>query len=72
MQEGDSRYLAKETLNPPQEGELVDLTKSDIFSAGLTIYQCMAGGTLPGNGDVWQDLRSGKLDRIKNVQGYSN
>ncbi len=36
IEEGDSRYLAKQVLNfSPQ----IDLTKADIFSLAMTLYQ---------------------------------
>lgn len=35
IEEGDSRYLAKEMLNPAKD---IDLTKVDIFALGITIY----------------------------------
>ena len=38
IEEGDSRYLAKELLNLTKD---VDLSKSDIFSLALTIYEMM-------------------------------
>jgi len=38
--EGDSRYLAQELLNL-DSGEMTDLTKSDIFSLGASIYELM-------------------------------
>ena len=38
LDEGDSRYLAKEILNY-REG--MDLTKADIFSLGMAIYEGM-------------------------------
>lgn len=36
LEEGDSRYLAKEMLNYYQG---IDLTKADIFSLGMSIYE---------------------------------
>lgn len=40
--EGDSRYLAPELLNSVGD-DLPDLTKADIFSLGVTIYELMIG-----------------------------
>lgn len=38
IEEGDSRYLAREVLNySPQ----VDLAKSDIFSLAMTLYEML-------------------------------
>ena len=42
INEGDSRYLAPELLNDCAE-TLPDLTKADIFSLGVTIYELMTG-----------------------------
>ncbi|CAM9342786.1 unnamed protein product, partial [Phaeothamnion confervicola] len=41
--EGDSRYMSRELLNE----SFSDLTKCDIFSLGITLYELLAGG---GNG----------------------
>ncbi|KRX09010.1 Protein kinase-like domain [Pseudocohnilembus persalinus] len=59
LQEGDSRYLAKELLNEPKIGESLDLSKSDIYSLGISMYELMTQKKLKGNGQEWQDLRSG-------------
>ncbi len=47
LDEGDSRYLAKQILNY-EEG--VDLTKSDVFSLGMSFYQGIILEDLPNNG----------------------
>ena len=39
LDEGDSRYLAREILNYTSE---TDLTKADIFSLGLSLYEGMS------------------------------
>jgi wee1-like protein kinase len=60
VEEGDSRYMSMELLS----GDRSDLTKSDIFSLGATLYEiCRFGGAdgLPMNGPEWQDLRAGRL-----------
>jgi len=36
IEEGDSRYLAKEVLNYHQG---IDLTKADIYSLGMSLFQ---------------------------------
>ncbi len=46
INEGDSRYLAPELLNDYSE-HLPDLTKADIFSLGVTIYELMTGIPAP-------------------------
>lgn len=43
INEGDSRYLAPELLHDFTVGELPDLTKADIFSLGVTIYELITG-----------------------------
>jgi hypothetical protein len=43
INEGDCRYLALELLNDFPENLLPDLTKADIFSFGITIYELMVG-----------------------------
>lgn len=60
VEEGDSRYLSMELLS----GDRSDLTKSDIFSLGITMYEiCRYGGDggLPMSGPLWQSLRAGSL-----------
>ncbi|CAM9253712.1 unnamed protein product, partial [Hapterophycus canaliculatus] len=54
--EGDSRYISKELLNDDHS----NLTKCDVFSLGITLYEIVSGRPLPPNGDEWHSLRSGK------------
>ena len=55
VEEGDSRYMSKEMLS----GDHADLTKSDIFSLGISLYEvCLRGKGLPSNGPEWQAMRS--------------
>jgi wee1-like protein kinase len=56
LDEGDSRYLAREVLNYNSE---TDLTKADIFSLGLSLYEGMSLIELPNNGLFWHQLRGG-------------
>lgn len=65
VEEGDSRYMSKELLS----GEHADLTKSDIFSLGITLYElCLGGGKeLPHDGPEWQDLRADKIPLSPNT-----
>jgi len=59
VEEGDSRYMSRELLS---SGDYPDLTKSDIFSLGATVYEtCFFGKSLPANGQGWHDLRNGML-----------
>lgn len=57
VEEGDSRYMSMELLS----GDHADLTKSDIFSLGATMYEICLGRELPMNGDEWQNIRAGRL-----------
>eukprot|EP00980_Cylindrotheca_fusiformis_P012560 scaffold3084_cov144-Cylindrotheca_fusiformis.AAC.8 len=64
VEEGDSRYMSMELLS----GDHSDLTKSDIFSLGITLYElCLGGRELPTNGPEWQDLRAGKIPLLPNT-----
>lgn len=58
VEEGDCRYMARELLD---WGGVDDLTKCDIFSLGITVYELLTGDLLPYNGPVWQDLRQSKF-----------
>ena len=60
VEEGDSRYMSLELLS----GDHSDLTKSDIFSLGATLYEICRGQPLPLNGPEWQDMRHGRLQQI--------
>mmetsp|Transcript_24964 Transcript_24964/g.51744 ORF Transcript_24964/g.51744 Transcript_24964/m.51744 type:complete len:1053 (-) Transcript_24964:196-3354(-) len=59
VEEGDSRYMSMELLS----GDHKDLTKSDIFSLGIAVYEiCLASAKmLPSNGSEWQSLRAGDI-----------
>ena len=59
VEEGDSRYMSMELLS----GDHADLTKSDIFSLGIAMYELCLGSNknLPSNGADWQALRSGRI-----------
>lgn len=53
VQEGDSRYMSLELLN----GSFTDLTKCDIFSLGISVYEIVTQIPLPANGEYWHQLR---------------
>lgn len=63
VEEGDSRYMSMELLS----GDHQDLTKSDIFSLGATMYEICLGRPLPLDGQEWQDLRAGKLQPLQST-----
>jgi serine/threonine protein kinase len=64
VEEGDSRYMSMELLS----GDHGDLTKSDIFSLGISLYEvCLDGKPLPSDGDAWQALRSASMPTLSNV-----
>lgn len=57
VEEGDSRYMSMELLS----GDRTDLTKSDIFSLGATLYELCLHRPLPSNGPEWQSIRASQL-----------
>jgi wee1-like protein kinase len=61
VEEGDSRYMSMELLSGDNRS---DLTKSDIFSLGITMYEICLGRQLPMNGPEWHDIRAGKLSPL--------
>jgi len=60
VEEGDTRYLAPELLDWNVSEK--DLTKADLFSAGITVYELITGIQLPSNGELWHRLRSNNYD----------
>lgn len=54
-QEGDPKYLAPELM----QGAFAKA--ADIFSLGITILELACFIELPRGGDLWQELRDGKL-----------
>lgn len=71
VEEGDSRYLAKEVLNLDSK---VDLTKADIFSLGMTAYEMLTLELLPNNGEQWLHMRETgiKVESRMDLTGYSD
>jgi wee1-like protein kinase len=70
LDEGDSRYLAKEVLNYSQG---VDLKKSDIYSLGMSIFQGAILEDLPNNGEEWLRIREQGINfkAIPHMSHYS-
>ena len=63
VEEGDSRYMARELLDwKPVE----DLTKCDIFSLGISAYELSFQGavSLPTEGPDWHSLRDGVIRTV--------
>jgi len=63
VEEGDSRYMPRELL----DDNYGDLTKADIFSLALTIYEVASLKMLPTNGPQWHSIRDGKLSKSPNT-----
>lgn len=59
--EGDSRYLPLELLNEDPTSAVPDLSKSDIFSLGVMIYELISNQPLPMKGIEWTNIRRGKI-----------
>ena len=57
VEEGDSRYLAKEMLD---WGPVENLNKCDIFSVGMTAFELASGKQVPSHGEEWQTLRNNR------------
>ncbi|EFA83153.1 putative protein tyrosine kinase [Heterostelium album PN500] len=59
--EGDQIYMAPELLDE-------NYTQSaDIFSFGITIYECITGYQLPSQGQWWRNLREGNIPFPQNI-----
>lgn len=65
VEDGDCRYLPKEILNDDYD----HLTKADVFSLGVTMYEAGTGCQLPKNGEEWHAIRRGEL---QNIPQYSS
>ena len=85
VEEGDSRYLAREVLQQKYQY----LPKADVFSLALTVFVAVSqmkrsnnrlklfllkgtNRSLPKNGDEWDRIRDGKLPEIKHCSNAFN
>lgn len=68
VEEGDSRYLAKELLAENYE----HLTKADVFSLGITIHEIASCNELPKNGEAWHTLRDGSPPHLPRYSANIN
>eukprot|EP00912_Choanoflagellata_sp_UC4_P000939 UC4_evm2s577 len=64
VEEGDSRYLPKDVWDLGDGN--VDLSKIDMYSLGISLYEAATLHVLPKNGEDWQALREGKLPTMPN------
>ncbi|XP_046326181.1 wee1-like protein kinase 1-B [Haliotis cracherodii] len=60
VEDGDCRYLSRQILKE----DFSHLSKADVFSLGLTIFEAAACKELPKNGDVWHSIRDGHLPSL--------
>ena len=68
VEEGDTRYLAKELLAENYR----NLTKADIFSTGIMVHELAACNPLPMNGDDWHKLRDGSAPHLPRYSANFN
>lgn len=68
VEEGDCRYLPVEILRE----DFTHLCKADIFALGITLYEAGGGGALPKNGDLWHELRSGRVPDLPRLSREFN
>ena len=52
--------------------EIPDLTKADIFSLGMSVYELMIDQELPKNGEEWHSIRNGNLQKLEFLNNFSN
>ena len=68
VEEGDTRYLAKELLAE----NYGNLTKADIFSTGIMVHELASCNPLPMNGDEWHKLRDGAAPHLPRYSANFN
>jgi hypothetical protein len=55
-----SRYLPLEVMN----SDYSRLDKADMFALGATMFELASRTELPSSGQLYQDLRHGKVGRV--------
>lgn len=60
VNEGDCRYMAPELLNE----DYSDLSKADIYSLGIMMYEIIRNKPLPFAGEEWMKLRDNKFESL--------
>jgi len=68
VEEGDSRYMAKELLEWTKTNEL---RKCDMFSFGITVYEIITGIEMPMNGSLWFNLRDNNYNITSRIANNS-
>lgn len=63
VEEGDCIYMPKELLNYNYD----NLSKVDIFSLGLTLYETSGVTPLPKNGPMWHHIRDKSISKQSNM-----
>ena len=65
IEDGDKLYLAREII----QDDYQDISKADIFSLGVSIYQIILGKSksLPVSGEEYLAIRDGKLKDINRI-----
>nr|CAD7457781.1 unnamed protein product [Timema tahoe] len=68
LEKGDFRYLPREI----QKEDFSQVTRADIFSLALTLYEAATLKPLPKNGPVWHSIRDSNLDKIEQCDQHFN
>ncbi|XP_033739704.1 wee1-like protein kinase 1-A [Pecten maximus] len=68
VEDGDCHYLPKEILSENFD----HLSKCDVFSLGLTMYEAGGGHNLPRNGPQWHKIREGQLPCLPHLSAELN
>lgn len=70
IEEGDCRYLAPELLKDQEYKHSDLLSRADIFSLGITLFECASLLHIPKNsgekdGDFFEQLQRGELPYLE-------